>query len=83
MDAIARELSEEAGVNARSLKLISVYEFFNPEGMLADGIPEVKEPGNKTNWGWHEPSSALELPLFEPDKALIEHAVSGVIYDTP
>jgi 8-oxo-dGTP diphosphatase len=94
MDAIARELSEEAGVNARSLKLISVYEFFNPEknksyvtigfeGMLADGIPEVKEPENKTNWGWYEPSSALELPLFEPDKALIEHAVSGVIYDRP
>jgi 8-oxo-dGTP diphosphatase len=93
-DAIVRELGEEAGVKARSLKLVSVYEFFNPEknksyvtigfeGILADGIPEVREPENKSNWGWHEPSSALELPLFEPDKVLIEHAVSGVLYDIP
>ncbi len=90
--AVNREASEEAGVTARELRLISVYEFFNPEknksyvtigfeGILADGIPEVLEPENKVDWGWHTPEEALKLPLFVPDKVLIERAISGVLYE--
>lgn len=90
--AVNREAEEEAGVTATELKLISVYEFFNPEknksyvtigfeGILADGSPEVREPENKVDWGWYTPEEALKLPLFAPDKVLIQRAVSGVLYE--
>jgi 8-oxo-dGTP diphosphatase len=90
--AANREAAEEAGVTATDLRLISIYEFFNAEkkrsyitigfdGFLADGDPEVREPENKSDWGWREPTEALRLPLFAPDKILIERAVSGVLYE--
>jgi 8-oxo-dGTP diphosphatase len=91
-EAVRRETAEEAGVKIRNPKLISVYEFFNPEknksyvtigfaAILADGTPRVMEPENKSDWGWYTPPEALALPLFAPDKVLIERSVSGVIYD--
>jgi ADP-ribose pyrophosphatase YjhB (NUDIX family) len=93
-EAVNREASEEAGIVAKDLKLISVYEFFNPEknksyvtigfeGLLADGIPEVREPENKSDWGWYKPEEALSLPLFAPDTILIQRAISGVLYEIP
>jgi 8-oxo-dGTP diphosphatase len=93
-EAAIREASEEAGILVKDLKLISVYEFFNPEknksyvtigfeGLLADGIPEVREAENKSDWGWYKPEEALALPLFVPDTALIQRAISGVLYEIP
>jgi 8-oxo-dGTP diphosphatase len=91
-EAVRRETLEEAGVEVKDLKLISVHEFFNTErqksyvtigfeAILAGGTPAVREPHNKTDWGWHPPADALALPLFPPDKVLIEHALSGVVYE--
>jgi 8-oxo-dGTP diphosphatase len=91
-EAVIRETAEEAGIGIDNLKLISVYEFFNPEknksyvsigfeGIISDGEPKVMEPDKKSNWGWYRPAEALELPLFVPDKVLIERAVNGIIYE--
>jgi ADP-ribose pyrophosphatase YjhB (NUDIX family) len=92
IEAVRRETAEEAGVEVRNLRLISVYEFFNAEknksyvtigfeGILANGIPEVREPENKADWGWYSAPEALEHPLFAPDKILIERALSGLVYE--
>jgi ADP-ribose pyrophosphatase YjhB (NUDIX family) len=94
VDAVKRETAEEAGIEVCDVKLISVYEFFNPEknksyvtigfeGILDKGVPTVMEADKKTNWGWYRPEEAVKLPLFVPDKVLIERAVSGVIYEPP
>jgi 8-oxo-dGTP diphosphatase len=94
VQAIKRELMEEAGVTVEQVHLISIYEFYNPEknksyvtigftGILAEGTPKVMESDKKSNWGWYTPEDALKLPLFVPDKALIERAVSGVLYEEP
>ena len=94
VEGVKRETAEEAGVEVRDVRLISVYEFFNPEkqksyvtigfeGVLADGIPTVLEANKKTDWDWHDPQTALTLALFVPDKALIERALSGVLYEIP
>lgn len=91
-EAVRRETAEEAGVEVRDLRLISVYEFFNPEknksyvtigfeGVLANGSPEVREPENKSDWGWYAAPEALARPLFAPDKILIERALSGLVYE--
>ncbi len=90
-EAIKRETVEEAGIEIDGLRLISVYEFFNPEkqksyvsigfeGFLSNGVPTVMEPDRKTNWDWHRPNEALELPLFVPDKILIKRSLSGILY---
>lgn len=92
IDAVQRETFEEAGIKVHDIRLISVYEFFNPEknksyvtigfeGILAEGTPKVMEADKKANWGWYSPSQALEFPLFIPDKALIERALSGIVYE--
>lgn len=90
-EAVRREAKEEANIQVGSLLLVSVYEFFNSEkqksyvsigfsGVLSDGSPTVMEPEQKANWGWYEPDVALRLPLFAPDKILIERALSGTVY---
>jgi 8-oxo-dGTP diphosphatase len=90
--AVRRETLEEASVEVQSLQFISLYEFFNPEknksyvtigfsGILSAGTPTVMEQDRKKNWGWYRPSDALALPLFVPDKILIERAVSGIIFE--
>lgn len=92
VEAIRRETAEEAGIEISAVRLISVYEFFNPEknksyvtigfeAFLASGTPTVLEPDKKANWGWYSPDKALELPLFVPDKVLVQRAVSGVLYE--
>lgn len=94
VEAVKREAMEEAGIMIKDIRLISVYEFFNPEksksyvsigfeGVLAEGTPTVMEPQNKADWGWHKPEEAVKLPLFVPDKVLIERALSGVLYQEP
>lgn len=91
IDAARRETAEEAGVEIAELRLISVYDFFNAdkgrsyvtigfEAFLVSGVPRVMEPENKASWDWCSPSQALSLPLFLPDKVLIERAVSGVVF---
>ena len=92
-EAAVREAREEAGVRVSDLQLISVYDFFNPEkqrsyvtigfsAIWAGGEPTVLEIKKKVDWGWYTPESALSLPLFEPDRKLIERAVAdGPIYD--
>jgi len=93
-DAVRRETAEEAGIRIDNLHFISVYEFFNPEknksyvtigfeAVLAEGVPTVLEPEKKVNWNWYEPSEAVLMPLFVPDKVLIQRAVSGVVYEEP
>jgi len=92
VEAVCRETLEEAGITVRDVRLISVYEFFNPEkqksyvtigfeGFIASGDPRVMEEDKKSNWGWHKPSDAVTLPLFAPDKVLIERSLSGVLYE--
>jgi len=92
VDAIRRETIEEAGISIDQLELTSVYEFHNPEkrksyvtigfqAVLAAGTPQVMEPENKSDWNWYTIDEALSLPLFPPDKVLIERADSGVMYD--
>lgn len=94
VEAVKRETLEEANITVSGVKLISVYEFFNPEknksyvsigfeGIWSSGEPKVMETDKKTDWGWHIPSEALSLSLFIPDKALIERALSGVVYEEP
>lgn len=91
-EAARREAAEEAGIEVRDVRLISVYEFFNPEknksyvtigfeGFLAGGEPRVMEPEKKADWGWYSPEEALRLPLFVPDGVLISRAISGIIYE--
>jgi 8-oxo-dGTP diphosphatase len=91
-EAVMRETLEEAGVKVQNLQFISLYEFFNPEkgksyatigfsGILLSGTPTVMEPDRKSNWAWFSPSDALALPLFAPDKVLIERAVSGTVFE--
>lgn len=93
LDAINREIYEEAGIEVQDINLSSVYEFYNSEknksyvtigfeGILRNGQPKVMEPKNKTNWGWYKAEEALKLPLFAPDKVLIERALSGIIYES-
>lgn len=94
VQAVKREAMEEAGIEIKGVRLISVYEFFNPEknksyvsigfeGILFEGTPTVMEPQNKANWGWYRPEEAVKVPLFVPDKVLIERAISGVLYEEP
>jgi 8-oxo-dGTP diphosphatase len=91
VDAIRRETREEAGIEIGSVELISVYDFYNPEkqksyvtigfsAIHVGGQPTVLEHDKKSNWGWHDPKEALTLPLFVPDKVLIERALSGTIF---
>lgn len=92
--AIRRETMEEAGVELDEPTLFSIYEFFRPdkqksyvtigfEGFLPDEqVPHVVELENKSNWGWFTPEEALQLNLFQPDRVLIERAVSRVLYDS-
>lgn len=91
--AAIREAREEAGIRLSDLQLISIYEFFNSEkkrnyvtigfsAIWAGGEPRVLEAGKKINWAWHSPATALSLPLFEPDRKLIERAINnGPLYD--
>lgn len=87
-EAIRRETLEEAGIEVAELSLISVYEFFNEEkarsyvsigfeAIWAAGEPEVMERDKKLHWSWYSPSDALALPLFSPDRVLIERAADG------
>jgi 8-oxo-dGTP diphosphatase len=92
-EAALREAQEEAGVEVTDLQLISVYDFFNKEkqrsyvtvgfaGIWSAGEPTVLETDKKIDWGWYTPERALALPLFEPDRKLIERAAAGgALYD--
>jgi len=92
IDAVRRETLEKAGISIDQPQLTSVYEFYNPEkcksyvtigfqAVLMAGTPQVMEPENKSDWNWYTIDEALGLPLFPPDKVLIERADSGVMYD--
>lgn len=90
--AARRETVEEANLSVSELVLVSVHEFYNHErgrsyavigfsGMWAGGRPTVMEPDKKRTWEWHTPEKALELPLFTPDRTLIERCLSGTVYE--
>jgi hypothetical protein len=38
------------------------------------------EPEKKRDWDWYPPEGALQLPLFPPDRILIERCLSGTLY---
>lgn len=94
-EAAIREAREEAGVEISDLGLISIFDFFNSEkqrsyvtigfsAIWAGGEPAVLEAEKKVDWGWYTPDDALSLPLFEPDRKLIERArAGGAVYDIP
>jgi 8-oxo-dGTP diphosphatase len=92
-DAAIREAREEAGIELTDLQLISVFDFFNEEkgrsyvtigfsALWSHGEPVVREVDKKVNWGWYQPKRALDLPLFLPDRVLIERAMlDGPVYE--
>jgi 8-oxo-dGTP diphosphatase len=92
-EAALREAQEEAGIEVTDLELISVYDFFNEEkqrsyvtigfaGIWSGGEPTVLEANKKVDWGWYTPENALALPLFEPDRKLIQRAAAkGSLYE--
>jgi 8-oxo-dGTP diphosphatase len=90
-DAARRETREESNVEVQELEVVSVHEFYNPErrrsyavigfsGIWGGRIPRVMEPDKKRSWDWYPPEQALQLPLFTPDRILIERCLSGTLY---
>jgi 8-oxo-dGTP diphosphatase len=79
-DTVRRELREETGLVARSIRPVAWTSDVFPEAGLhfitlhhlvdADGEPEVREPDKVDAWAWH-PWDALPDPLFAPAASLI------------
>lgn len=87
-----REVREESGVTCENVRLVSLYESYRPEkgksyvsiGMCADfvsgDLTDLLDEG-RSEWDWYTPEEALKLNLFAPDRVLIEHYLSGIIFE--
>ncbi len=91
-ECAVREVKEESGIDCENVNLISVYDFYREDkgrsylsvGMRADYsggelINNTEE--ERTEWGWYDSEDALELPLFGPDKVLLERYLSGTVFE--
>ncbi|MGD0576687.1 MAG: NUDIX domain-containing protein [Candidatus Staskawiczbacteria bacterium] len=87
-----REVREESGIICKNPELVSVYEFYREDkgrtyvslGMKANyssGVPKNLESEKRFDWDWYSPEDASKLNLFPPDKILIQHYLSGIIYE--
>jgi len=83
-----RELMEETGIKAKSLKVISISNdivhdaHFLTIGFLAEefkGEVRVMEPDEITEWKWFDLNS-LPSPLYFPSEKIIKNYLSGEIY---
>jgi len=83
-----RELMEETGIKAKSLKVISISNdivhdaHFLTIGFLAEdfeGEVKVMEPDEITEWRWFGLNS-LPSPLYFPSEKIIKNYLSGKIY---
>ncbi len=78
-DAVRRELLEETGLAARTIRPVAwTNDVFADDNLHfvtlhhavdADGEPEVREADKVEAWGWY-PWDALPKPLFAPAAAL-------------
>lgn len=83
-----RELMEETGIKAKSLKVISISNdivhdaHFLTIGFLAEefeGEAKVMEPDEITEWKWFDLNS-LPSPLYFPSEKIIKNYLAGKIY---
>ncbi|MEK6936875.1 MAG: NUDIX domain-containing protein [Nanoarchaeota archaeon] len=83
-----RELEEETGMKAKSLKFISIANdkvedaHFVTIGMLCDefdGMPKVLEPNKITEWQWFSLDN-LPKPMFFPSSRILENYLEKRIY---
>ena len=85
-DCAKRELKEEIGIIAKSLKYLGVIRDFGPEGYTFthfaflckdySGEAKVIEPDKCEGWEWFDPTKI-------PDKTLIGHKSAIEIYLNP
>lgn len=94
IEAARREIREEAGIEISNIKFLSIYEFFHAEkqktylsvwfeAIWDGGTPSIREPENKSTWGWYTPEEALALPLWYLDRVLIKRAMAQEAYGYP
>jgi 8-oxo-dGTP diphosphatase len=90
-DACARETEEETGIiiDKENLTLISLTNdavhdaHFVTAGFLCEkfsGEPKVMEPDEITEWRWFSFSS-LPDNIYPPSKKVVDHYLSGKIYN--
>ena len=87
-DTAVRELGEETGMKAKSLKFISIANdkvedaHFVTIGMLCDdfeGSPKVMEPDKITEWEWFDLNN-LPKPMFFPSSRILENYQEKRVY---
>lgn len=87
-EGAAREVLEETGIKAKSLKVISVSNdivsdaHFITIGLLCDdfdGNPRVMEPDEITEWRWF-PVSQPPKPMFFPSEKVLKNYLEKEFY---
>lgn len=87
-DAAVRELLEETGVKAKSLKIVSLTNnrvgdaHFVTIGLLCDdfeGEPKVMEPDEITEWRWF-PIDQPPKPIYHPSEQVLKNYLAGSFY---
>ncbi|MSR78688.1 MAG: NUDIX domain-containing protein [Candidatus Taylorbacteria bacterium] len=86
MESIAREVSEEVGIEIKNIRFLRLYneKEYAPKhyvniGFVADwksGEPKVLEPDKCESWGWYEIDN-LPSPLYSVIPSLIESYKTG------
>jgi 8-oxo-dGTP diphosphatase len=88
IDGCSREVSEETGIDAKSMEVISVTNEIVPDkhfvtiGFLCKdfgGEPKIMEPDEITEWKWF-PLNELPENIYPPSKKLINNYLSKTIY---
>ena len=73
--ALRRELQEEVGLAAGTLRGLPILEHVYPDQTVHLHPFEVQvsgEPRTALAWGWFTPEEALRLPIPEANRALLE-----------
>jgi 8-oxo-dGTP diphosphatase len=83
-----REVAEETGLKLKNLSVICINQdrvetaHFITIGLFSDsfeGVPQVMEPDEITEWGWFE-LNKLPSPLFFPSAKVLENYKSKQFY---